>query len=216
MSDRYRDLPALEELGRRLTAVSEELGPDIAPERPTTRRWRRWVAVAVPAAAVVAGAAGAATLLSTGEPVQEQPGKAQRYQPTASGRVLDVSAPDPRGAATWGAETYTSRSGQSCVVAGQVRGNQLGVIGSDERFHPYAAAVSGPCADLGELKLVSDLRYVAEADRTILYGRARLPAEEVVATTAGERMAARVGHNGAFLFVFEGKLDVRGLRLERR
>ena len=96
-----------------------------------------------------------------------------------------------------------------------MRGQTLGRV-KGGTFRPYAPGYSGPCGDLGTLKGFNDQVYFAEADRTVVYGRARAGYTTAVLTIEGERHEARIGHNGAYLFLFEGDLSSAGSKLTLR
>jgi len=211
MTERFDDLPAMRQLGDELREAGLRERTSSPPRR---RSVPRWVLGAGIAALLAGGAATAATLLSTGDPESEPVGKAARYRPDSAVPTIVVTANDSAHR-RWGVAVYRARSGLDCAVAGQVEGSRLGVVRSG-RFHPYAAQVSGPCADLGRHPTVYDARYFAEQDRTLVYGRVRLPARTALLTVGGEHHLAKVGHGGAFLFLFEGRIRLTGVALTSR
>lgn len=213
MNDRFDDLPVLEELRgyieeaafRSTTTPARKVTPGAAR--------RKWAVPAVAAALLLAGVAGAATLLATGSSVMEPAGKSARYRSAVS-RVptVDVTSRDPRTGVIWGVAAYKSRNGQDCVIAGEVRGGSLGIV-AGRLFHPYGKAVSGPCGDLGKDPVIGDARYFAQADRTLIYGRARTPGAAVVFTARGRSYRAPAGNHGTFMLLFRGKLSIAGTSL---
>jgi hypothetical protein len=152
-----------------------------------------------------AAAAGAADLISTGEPVKgvyEQP---QRYQP-ANGLQVSVKAHDEP--LPWGVAVYESNDGQQCAVAGQVRGVTLGELRGGT-FHPYARGRAGVCGSLDRLERT--VSTIHRDDRTVVYGRVRPGIQRLVAVADGKREVARTGVGGAFVFVFRGRAMVSSL-----
>lgn len=216
MTDPYEDISAVRELREGLRAAARrDMAPVVAPRRSWTSNRRGALAVGL-GILLAAGAAGAAQLLSTGKPVPEPRGKASKYRPGGSGTPLvAVTARDPVGHATWAVAVYRSRAGQDCAIAGQLRGNAVGIF-LNGRFHPYGTATSGPCDSLTRRSVFGDLRYFPALDRTVVYGRARAPVRGVTLTIGGRRVSARAGRGGAFLFLFVGKISSAGMRLSRR
>lgn len=210
------DLPTLTELREHLReAARREMAS--APRRSSVSRWRRATIIAVAALLLAAGAAGAAALLSTGEPVPDPRGKAARYLPAAVGdHRIAVIAADPAAGTKWGVATYTGRNGQQCAIAGQVRAGALGVV-RNGTFHPYEPGTSGPCGDLSRQRYFGDQRfYPGEQPRTLIYGRTQSDVSSMTLELDGERYSARLGHGGAFLFLFEGRISPAAVHLSAR
>jgi hypothetical protein len=205
---------ARDELRAQLMAAArrEQARLDASPKR-RKRRWRRrgfGVGVAILLGGAVA--ATATDLISTGEPVRDRGFSPPRFQPAQPGALdLVAKASDPaRGA--WGVAIYSNAEGLSCAIAGQVRGNQLGVV-RDGRFHPYAADSRGACGKLGRRSMIADTLTVRGAEpRTILYGRARPGERTVIAEDAGTPKVAKTARGGGFIFVFKGEHSLADLR----
>jgi hypothetical protein len=199
MSAPEHQIPALTELRDDLREAARR---DIAARAPRRRR-RRALFAALGVLLGGAAVAGAADLISTGEPVAgvyRQPG---RYQP-ANGLQIAVKAHDEPLA--WGVTVYKSRDGQTCALAGRVRGVTLGELRGGT-FHPYARGRAGVCGRLdGKAGHFQDT--LSGADRTVVYGRVRPGVPRMVAIAGGKRYTARTGKGGAFMFVFKGRAAV--------
>jgi hypothetical protein len=198
--------------------LAEAAQREFAAARATTarrpRRRRRWaIGLVLGASFGVAAAAGAGSLISTGEPVPDTTLPGGVYRPADSQTPqLAIKATDPEGEAPWGVAIYTAANGQPCALLGQVRGVSVGVI-RDGRFHPFAVGTTGMCGSLEHLPQITDMRFVGGArPRTILWGRANATARRMLVTVRGERHEAPVGHGGAFLFVFSGRYSVEEFR----
>ncbi|MCW2989708.1 MAG: hypothetical protein JWM73_302, partial [Solirubrobacterales bacterium] len=146
-----------------------------------------------------------AALLDIGEPIKDVPGKGARYVPAPGTTARAVlTAQDPVTNERWGVATYHAAGGQQCIVAGQLRGQTLGLV-SNGTFRPYTPQTSGPCGDLRHGKPTSDARYFPPpADRTVIYGLIR--ARTVQFRVRGRWFPAHVGHGGAYMLLFQGRL----------
>jgi hypothetical protein len=173
--------------------------------RPRRRR-RRAIGLSVALVLAAGAAAGAAELISTGEPVPDKTLPQSKYRPLEPGAAqLVAKAPDPDGGSGWGVGIYTANNGDDCVIAGQVRGASLGVI-RDGRFLPYKADSTGACGDLDRLPILIDrLGIDGPSPRTIVYGRTRRVDRYVIAESEGKTYRTRPARGGAFLFVFAGR-----------
>ncbi|MFL5843608.1 MAG: hypothetical protein ACJ762_02875 [Solirubrobacteraceae bacterium] len=207
MSD-YTDIPAMGELRESLQQAAVRQAAEAAPVRPRRSHRRRLATILVPLGLLAAAGAGAASLLATGEPQKDEAGKSPAYQPDAAGRTIALTALDPKGEGRFAVATYQSPSGQACALGGQLRGQTLGVV-KDGAFRAYAPDKGGPCGDLHQLKSFNDQLYLKDADRTLVYGRARAGFTSVVLTVDGEPSVAQIGPDGAYLFVFEGPITSR-------
>jgi hypothetical protein len=169
------------------------------------RRSRRSLGIVVALAFGAAAAAGAADLISTGDPLPDSSYSGAPYQPSRTGApALDAKAPDPAGGHGWGVGTYTADNGESCAIAGQVRGLEIGEVGSDGKFHPYERGSTGSCGDFKDLNLFYGVRHYNGV--TIVFGRTSEPNRFVTARNDGKTIRATPGRGGAFLWVFKGNL----------
>ena len=206
----HDEIPALGALRESLRAAAAR---ETAPA-PRTRRARRGGLIAVVAGLGIAGAATGAALLSTGDPVEELPGKGAQYAAPGGSRLAPVLvAEDPAdGALAWGVAVYTARNGDACVLAGRVRGQALGALEGGV-FRPYTPGFAGSCARFpANVATTSTLHTGGEEPRTLVYGRVRPDVRRVVLTVDGQPHATVPGHKGEWLFLFEG--DVQGEALD--
>lgn len=203
-------LPALERLEQELyRAAVREMGGQVVVAR-RRRRIRRLVVASTVALVALVAAAGAARLISVGEPLVEVKDLPQELAPGSGEGVLAVTAPDPQAPLPWAVRVYTSRSGESCAIAGQLRARTLGVI-RDGVFRAYRDDERGICADLQQSPLVFGTRYFASPARTLVYGRAAPDIDRlrVQGPDGTKTVAPAVG--GAFLLVYEGRVPVAEL-----
>jgi hypothetical protein len=149
-----------------------------------------------------AAAAGAADLISSGEPVKKQPAD-RRYESTGD-LTLAVKAPDKP--LSWGVEVYTSPDGRTCALAGQVRGFSLGLI-KNGVFHAYPKGRGGACGTLTN-KQGGFISAAFGENRTAVYGRVRAGASSVTLVVDGKSKPVPVGPGGAFLAVYDGRASV--------
>ncbi len=190
------ELPALAELRE---SLREAAARDVAARRP--RRWRRrGIGLLVAALFTGAAAAGAADLISSGEPVKEQPAD-QRYE-SPGDLKLAVEADDTP--LPWGVQVYTSSDGRTCALAGQVRGYSLGAIQKGV-FHVYPKGRGGACGTLTN----AQGGFISAAfgdDRTAVYGRVGAGASSVTLVVDGDPRTVPTGPGGAFLAVYKGRV----------
>jgi hypothetical protein len=168
------------------------------------RRSRRSLAVVAALIFGAAAAAGAAELISTGEPVPHSTYSGTKYQPGKAGApALAAKAANPAGGQAWGVGIYRAKSGDECVIAGQVRGVSVGEVRGGT-FHPFEQGSIGICGDFKRLKLIYDVKRINGL--TVVYGRTREAGREVTVDNDGETIPARPGRGGAFRWVFKGTL----------
>lgn len=206
MSDKRLLFPQAEQFRDELQAAIDREKAQHAAERSWRHRLRgRPLTVTVAALVLGAGAAATASqLISVGDPVDAPIRQAPRYTPGDRLPVLAVTAPDAEVGHPWGVAVYDSPAGENCALAGQTRGQRLGVI-QDDTFRPYPPRASGPCRKLTATTFVSQRqRFASDPPRTLLFGRAGPAAQRVRATVEGRVTTVDVGTGGAFLFVFDG------------
>jgi hypothetical protein len=173
------------------------------------RRRRRATGLLALGLLAAAGAAGAAELIATGEPVRDTRTIASGYRPGPGLAQLSVVARDPEGGTAWGVRIYTAANRQRCVVAGQLNGISLGrVVGGT--FRPYARDFAGSCDRPG--RAFGATQYIA--GRTLVFGLAAPGARRVVVTVDGRPQPARTGRGGAFLVVYRGAVTSDELKLD--
>lgn len=213
MSAPHDDLPAMRELREGLRAAAHRQAASHTPRR----RLRRGGLALAFVALLIGGVAGAASLLSVGDPVPDRRGKQGKHLPAAPGSSsVAVMATDPKTKQQFGVAPYTDRAGQPCAIAGQLRVGRLGLIMKGV-FHPYASATSGACGSLRTRPLFGDVRYFQEPElRSVVYGRARQGVREVTLILGGQSHAARTGHGGTFVFLLEGRVVLADIDLSVR
>jgi hypothetical protein len=191
------ELPALTELRE---SLREAAARDIAARKP--RRWRRR-GIGLLAAFVVTGAAaaGAADLISSGEPAKEQPAD-PRYQPAVPPQIDTIAHDTPL---PWGVQVFESAEGKTCALAGQLRGASLGKVDAGGVFHSYPGKRGGACGTLTN-KQGGFISFTFGKDRTAIYGRVRAGASSVTVVVEGVPKTASVGPGGGFLFVYKGRV----------
>jgi hypothetical protein len=138
----------------------------------------------------------------------------EAFAPRAPGRIV-VEAKDPAGGLPWAARAYTSRNGRECILAGRRRGFSLGVIKGGE-FHAYAPSARGVCGELARIGLlVSSTTFTEPHVRTIVFGRAAPGVRTVRVEGPGPTRDAPVGPAGAFLLVYDGRVQTTDLNVRR-
>lgn len=213
MKRRDSDLPpAFRALGERLhEAAQREIAAE-APQRRRVRRPRRLGLVAFAALFAVAGVAGAGTLIDIGAPVEQRAGFPEVATPGGPARVA-VQVRDPAGGLPWGAATYQSHAGHECVLAGRLRGSQLGRVENDV-FRPLPPGARGGCRDLGPRGLFYNTAVGSEQPlRILVVGRAGRDVSTVRVTTPAGTEAVRPGPGGAFLLVYDHRLTQADVRV---
>jgi hypothetical protein len=191
------ELPALAELRE---SLREAAARDIAARKP--RRWRRrGIGLFVAVAFTGAAAAGAADLISSGEPVKEQPAD-PRYQPAALPQIDAIAHDTPL---PWGVQVFQSAEGKTCALAGQLRGASLGKVDAGGVFHSYPGKRGGACGTLTN-KQGGFIDTTFGEDRTAIYGRVRAGASLVTLVVDGKSWPTTPGPGGGFVIVFKGRV----------
>jgi len=200
----------IREFGDRLVAAAERR----LNEKPARRRiFGRPILLAGVVSVVVAGGAGAAVLISVGEPAKERtdaPPKAR----DAGARTLAVEATDPGGKLSWGASVYEQTDGKKCVIAGRLYKGQLGVLRGNG-FHAFSAKDYGACGrpdDHGKRLFVATGPARGEPDRGLAFGRVADDVKRLRVETKDGVRNVPLGTGGAFLLVFDGAVDLDELR----
>ncbi|HEX6021537.1 MAG TPA: hypothetical protein VFZ00_06040 [Solirubrobacter sp.] len=183
-------MSAITELREQLREAARR---EIELERARARRRRRRGAGFL--AAVLLGGAAAATateLISVGTPVPEQRTELAPYRATSDGIDLTLTAESGQ-KYPFGAAIYTAENGKRCIIAGQLRGSQLGIV-QNGTFRPFPSRPIDHCGGNGTFVSSRDF-----GDKTIVYGRAATGARAV--RIEGRELP--VGRGESFLFVFE-------------
>jgi hypothetical protein len=188
--------PAFTELRENLREAAER---DVAARRARGRSLRRrtggLLAVLVFGAAA---AAGAANLISQGQPVKDTRPRSEVNRPGDS-RKLSVVA--RRNGRAWGVAVYKSRDGQTCVIAGELNGVRLGET-KNGTFHQYPADLPGACAQTSSR--ARNIDVVQRGDVTLFAGWLGPDIKSMPYTVNGDRHVVKPAADGAFLDVYEG------------
>ena len=185
---------AMKELREGLLDAAER---DVAAQRVRRRRSRRTIGVLVALALGGTAAATATDLIAIGDPSPElrTVDGFEKYEPTAARQVV-LQADDPDSDLDYGVALYTATGAQTCALAGQLRGRQLGVV-QGAVFRPYPADTIGACITPG--RSTFDQRQVGR--NVLVFGVAAEGVRQI--TSNGESQPP--GPGGAFLFVFGGE-----------
>lgn len=201
-------LPALERLEQELyRAAVREMGSQLVVAR-RKRHIRRLVVASTVALVALAAVAGAASLISVGEPLTDVKDLPRELAPGPGRGVVAVTAPDPQARLPWAVRVYTSRSGESCAVAGQLRARTLGVV-RDGVFRAYRDDERGVCADLDPSPIVFGTRYFSSPSRTLVYGRAAPDIDRLRVQGPDGPKAVSPAAGGTFLLVYEGRVPLQ-------
>ena len=190
------ELPALAELRE---SLREAAARDVAARKP--RRWRRR-GIAIFAAVLVSGAAaaGAADLISTGEPVNDEHAAGSRYSSNGQLQIAVKAADKPL---PWGVQPYTSAEGQACALVGRIRaGVELGLLDDKGIFHRYTKGRSGACGSV-EKGFMAGLR---RNGKTAIFGRFGQAGAKIHVVVDGKTYTTSAGRDGAFIFLFKGSV----------
>jgi hypothetical protein len=203
------DLPPMEQLRENLReAARREMGPALARRR----RRRRSVTGALLAVIGLAAAAGAAELISVGEPVPDPKPRADGVRPEPATGAVSATARDPGSSLAWAVKVYDAQ-GKHCALVGQLRGDALGEV-RDGQFRPFTDDTGGACGNLEKIHFFGDLRrFEGTPARSLVFGRASAAVREMRAVNEGRTYRARPGAGGGFLFVFDSTLQRERLRL---
>jgi hypothetical protein len=185
-------------------AAARDIAAQAAPKRS---RWSRWwsgrtVFIGVVAVAGAAGLATAGDLISVGEPKPEIEGRSPRYAPSSTPQITVQAPPEAGRELPFGVAVYTAKNGTNCALAGEVRGDQVGLIEGGV-FRPYADNFAGACSDP---EIGPGVRSEIEIDNhLLLFGRAgdEVAKVRMTRTHGDEAQTVSVGGGGAYLFVFD-------------
>lgn len=207
--EREEMLPGLRRFGDELTR---------AAERRVTRQTRRGhigrpVVVMAVLFLLIVGGAGAAVLLSVGEPVKTRTDAPPHSAPGAAPQIA-VTAADPDGIVPWAARIYSTSDDSECVVAGRLKGGQLGQL-DGRRFHPLPSGAYGACGRLTPRRFFFTAGPApGEPSRSLVYGRAGTAVKALSVRTPHGEQRVPLGAGGAFLLVFAGSLDSKDVQLQ--
>ncbi len=208
------DLRSLDRLGRELRLAAErEMG---SPRGVRGRRRRRTLVAVVASVLGLAAVAGAARIIAVGEPVPPLEGVPERFAPPDDGAgSLVLTSRDPGGPLPFGARIYSSDDGLECIIAGRLRARTLGVVEAG-RFRPFADNAAGSCGRLSRTPVFFTVRpFLDGPPRSVVFGRAADSVPQLEVRTSGDQRTIRPAEGGAFLLVFEGRVDDRSVSVRR-
>jgi hypothetical protein len=190
------ELPALAELRE---SLREAAARDVAARKP--RRWRRrGIGILVAVLFTGAAAAGAADLISSGQPVNDEHDATSRYSSSGQLQVAVTAHDKPL---PWGVKPYTSADGRTCALVGRLRaGVELGQLDDKGVFHPYARGRSGACGNV-KTGFMAALR---QNGKTAIFGRYGGEGAKVHVVVDGKPYTTSAGRDGAFIFLFRGSV----------
>jgi hypothetical protein len=187
-------MSVIDELRENLRAAAQR---DIEARARKRRRRRRTLGLLATVLVGGAAAAGAAELISVGEPVKNRVTQGKSYQRPAGNRVQILLRADSGLELPYGLGVYKAANGQQCVQVGFLRGGvELGELRGGA-FRPYAREHGAACAKPGrEL-----LDYTQAGPNYLVFGVAPSGVRRVAVTGK----SAPTGPRGAFLLVFAGR-----------
>lgn len=158
MTDLFPDLPALAQLGDRLSAAFHEAAAAPAPSRRFALRRPTAVVFAALALAVVGtGALAATNVIHFGRPAHPTSAFSNPHRGAGAilphtVRLLPVESPDPVTGPPWGMRVLSTTRGVGCIQVGRLLRGKLGLLGTagafgnDGLFHvmPARSAFSPP------------------------------------------------------------------------
>lgn len=200
-------MSAFNELRQNLVDAAQR---EVEAKRVRRRRKRR--ATTLVAAALIAGTAvaGAADLISVGEPFSDLPGQSDEYKPPPGSLRPTILAKAKSGdRLPYAVGVYTAKNGDVCVVAGALRGYTLGLV-QGGKFRPYKQDRAGTCNSPDRPTFDS----LVDGDRTIVYGRATAKRPRVTVTVEGKPTRPKLQKDRGFLLVYKGKLARTEIRIQ--
>jgi len=219
---RIEDFPSLAAFGEALVAS------------PATRR-RPWPFLGGVAllpllglVAVTTASTAAGLTVLTGSPIPPplRADDTASVRPTAGTAWLsEVRADDPAGGPAWTVRVARGPAGETCVVAGQVRGGRFGIVGRDRRFRDLPDEYGGCASPPLPGRPIVAMRAVAPkvqgwerpVGSSVLHGVGGPELDEVVVRPAIEPAhRLQIGRDGTFAAVLHGLPDQAQPRVELR
>ncbi len=209
MSER-REIPVLDELGAQLRALGEP------PSRPALSVTPRALLVALVLVVLLAGAATAALLISSGPPLPAPNARdlqASGVPLAASARLAGLDAPDPSpGEPAWDLRLSRTAAGETCTAVGQVLRGQFGIVGLDHVFRALPLGGVDACGvPSRDGPVLAGARVFVGRDaggaRTVVDGVAGAGAKRVIVYGPGGPRPLTLGPDGSFLTVYRGYVE---------
>jgi len=212
VTDNHEDnlSPGLRAFGEDLIRAGQQRSED-----PRSRRswFRRPVLLAAVASVTIAGGAGAAVLISVGEPTAKRTDAPSDTREDGR-RTLAIEARDPSGGLPWAASVYSQVNGEKCVIAGRLYRGKIGEL-RDRRFHAFPPDDYGVCGRPDEHQsrlLLASGPARGEPNRGLVVGRVASTVRRLQVRTEQGVNDVPLGEGGAFLLVFDGDEDLDRLR----
>lgn len=216
-----RKLPKDHTFSRHLKDRFRELGQSHAAQRRRPR-WQipRPLLVAGGVALLGGGVAVGRTEFTTDEqPVSGEHKPPANIAPDPHDRRLSsLRVTDPIGGPPWSVRLYSGAKGRQCIVLGQVRHDELGMVRLGG-FHPYPANVPGTCSPNASQPLIFVQHEIGSVlgARSFVYGVVN---REVGALALrgrdGPSESLPIAPDGTFLVVRKGIGRLHGYRLTAR
>jgi hypothetical protein len=212
----FPDLPILDELGAsvREAARRDEQGGVVTVRRRGAHSERsvRTLLLAGAFFVLLAAAAAAATMLVLRGAVIPAPTPsavpAEMTPAPGSVDLLDQRAQDPGDGPPFALRLSRSTTGLVCTSVGQVRDEELGVLGFDGRFRALPVAVVDGCGRVAPGAPLLGARVFdaprAEDVRTVVHGVGGEMLASAVVEVGGERRELELSVRGAFLTAVRG------------
>ena len=200
-------MSALDDLRENLREAARR---DVEVRRVRRRRQRRGTGLLAALVLGGAAAAGAADLISIGEPATDLRVQDGDYKPPPGTlRPRIIARADSGGLRLpYGMGEYRANNGDQCLVVGSLLGYTLGRIDGDE-FNPYKQDTVGSCNAPG--RPLYDT--VFDHDRTLVIGRAPPDRPRATITIDGRSTVAPAAAGRTFLLVFNGKYRPEDVRV---
>jgi hypothetical protein len=218
LEDAFRKAGELEEAAR--LAQAREPSAKRSPGRWLGRRWLGPAVGALAGFCVVGGGVAISTdvFLADGGTTGSDPGQPAetRHAPGDAYRGNAVAVDPRRPAALWGVGVYPSDNGRdTCVLAGRVRGESLGVEYSG-RFTTISKDAPGTCGDMDvkHALFMTNSHFRLAGDRALLYGLVDRTVKTLRLGLPGALKELEVATDGTFIVVVNGSHGFRGQQFE--
>ncbi|HEY0516851.1 MAG TPA: hypothetical protein VGD00_06995 [Solirubrobacteraceae bacterium] len=206
----HRTVAVLEALGEQFQAHGDP------PPRPALGVTPRTLLIALALTVLLAGAATAAILITSGAPLSAPNAldlQASGVPLPASARLAGLDAPDPQpGEAPWDIRLSRTPAGETCSAVAQVLQGKFGVVGLDHVFRALplggvdACGVPGPSGPILAGARVFVGASAAQA-RTVVNGVAGAAAKAVTVYGPDGVRHLPLGPQGSFVTVYSGYVE---------
>lgn len=145
-----------------------------------------------------------------------KPPSETRHAPGDAYRGNAIAVDPTRPGLEWGVGVYPSQNGRdTCLLAGRVRGQALGVE-QDGRFTRLSKDAPGSCGDVDTRHAIFSTRsyFNATGDRTLLYGLVDRTVTSLRLGPPGALKELEVASDGTFIVVVSGTNALRDQQFE--